>query len=89
MFNIEELTVIQQALNSLTIQGSNAKYLALLQDKILSQIAGNKFVISDHLTLTNICISPFSFCRRHVCIRNYYLGILLPTSRSVCTSHQN
>jgi|TARA_R100000455_G_scaffold26518_1_gene15315 hypothetical protein len=38
MFNIEELTVIQQALNSLTIQGSNAKYLALLQDKILSQI---------------------------------------------------
>ena len=38
MFNIEELTVIQQALNSMTIQGSNAKYLASLQDKILFQI---------------------------------------------------
>ena len=38
MFTIEELTVIQQALNSLTIQGSNAKYLALLQDKVLLQI---------------------------------------------------
>ena len=38
MFNIEELTVIQQALNSMTIQGSNAKYLALLQDKVLLQI---------------------------------------------------
>lgn len=38
MFNIEELTVIQQALNSMTIQGSNAKYLASLQDKILLQI---------------------------------------------------
>ena len=37
MFTIEELTVIQQALNSLTIQGSNAKYLALLQDKVLLQ----------------------------------------------------
>ena len=37
MFNIEELTVIQQALNSMTIQGSNAKYLALLQDKVLLQ----------------------------------------------------
>ena len=37
MFKIEELTVIQQALNSLTIQGSNAKYLALLQDKVLLQ----------------------------------------------------
>ena len=38
MFNVEELTVIQQALNSMTIQGSNAKYLALLQDKVLLQI---------------------------------------------------
>jgi len=38
MFNIEELTVIQQALNSMTIQGSNAKYLALIQDKVLMQI---------------------------------------------------
>ena len=37
MFTIEELTVIQQALNSLTIQGANAKYLALLQDKVLLQ----------------------------------------------------
>ena len=37
MFNVEELTVIQQALNSMTIQGSNAKYLALLQDKVLLQ----------------------------------------------------
>lgn len=38
MFNIEELTVIQQSLNSMTIQGSNAKYLASLQDKVLLQI---------------------------------------------------
>lgn len=38
MFNIEELTVIQQALNSMTIQGSNAKYLASLQDKVLFQM---------------------------------------------------
>ena len=38
MFNIEELTVIQQALNSMTIQGSNAKYLASIQDKVLLQI---------------------------------------------------
>jgi hypothetical protein len=38
MFNIEELTVIQQALNSMTIQGSNAKYLALILDKVLLQI---------------------------------------------------
>ena len=39
MFNIEEYTVIQQALNSMTIQGANAKYLAALQNKIENQIS--------------------------------------------------
>ena len=39
MFNIEEYTVIQQALNSMTIQGANAKYLAALQSKIENQIS--------------------------------------------------
>ena len=34
MFTVEELTVIRQALEVINITGSNAKFLALLQEKI-------------------------------------------------------
>jgi threonine synthase len=34
MFTIEELTVIRQSLEVINITGSNAKFLALLQEKV-------------------------------------------------------
>tara|TARA_R110000796_G_scaffold205143_1_gene321159 strand:+ start:391 stop:573 length:183 start_codon:yes stop_codon:yes gene_type:complete len=40
MFNIQELTVIAQAINSLDIKGSDAVYIAQLLNKI--QTTGDK-----------------------------------------------
>ena len=34
MFTLEELGVIQQALDTMTIQGTNARYLGALQSKV-------------------------------------------------------
>ena len=34
MFTVEELTVIRKALEVINITGSNAKFLALLQEKV-------------------------------------------------------
>lgn len=34
LFSIEELTVMRQALNVITIQGKDAKPIAMLQDKL-------------------------------------------------------
>lgn len=38
IFSLSELTVIRQALNVITIQGKDAKPIALLQDKLESLI---------------------------------------------------
>ena len=39
LFSLSELTVLRQALNVITIQGKDAKPIALLQDKLESLIA--------------------------------------------------
>ena len=39
LFSIEELTVMRQALNVITIQGKDAKPIAMLQDKLEGLIA--------------------------------------------------
>ncbi len=39
LFSLSELTVLRQALNVITIQGKDAKPIALLQDKLESIIA--------------------------------------------------
>ena len=38
VFSISELTVLRQALNVITIQGKDAKPIAMLQDKLESLI---------------------------------------------------
>ena len=38
IFSLSELTVLRQALNVITIQGKDAKPIALLQDKLESLI---------------------------------------------------
>jgi hypothetical protein len=38
LFSLEELTVMRQALNIITIQGKDAKPIAMLQDKLESLI---------------------------------------------------
>jgi hypothetical protein len=38
LFSLSELTVLRQALNVITIQGKDAKPIALLQDKLESLI---------------------------------------------------
>jgi len=38
LFSISELTVLRQALNVITIQGKDAKPIAMLQDKLESLI---------------------------------------------------
>ena len=39
LFSLSELTVIRQSLNVITIQGKDAKPIALLQEKLESLIA--------------------------------------------------
>lgn len=44
LFSLSELTVLRQALNVITIQGKDAKPIALLQDKLESLITQQEIV---------------------------------------------
>ena len=51
LFSIEELTVLRQSLNIISIQGKDAKPIALLQEKLESMIVQSE--ISKHEKLPN------------------------------------
>lgn len=44
LFSLSELTVLRQSLNIITIQGKDAKPIALLQDKLESLITQQEIV---------------------------------------------
>ena len=44
LFSLSELTVLRQALNVITIQGKDAKPIAMLQDKLESMIMQQEIV---------------------------------------------
>ena len=47
IFSIPELTVLRQALNVITIQGKDAKPIAMLQDKLESIIVQQEITQSE------------------------------------------